>query len=315
MYKYNEEQPMPPVEQYPAAVRDSALRQSHRQLGFVYEKIDDEYYRHFLRVGIADSLTTLHEFYETDRLYAKAYKRISVGDTVIVRTADAMPQINQVVNWRPTQSEIQKCRIPAPYTATATQNHTQAFIDSVMQQSHEQLGFVFDKYEDEHVGAYLEVGVSDTLTRTYLFYRYKKPYTKVFKTTSIGDTVMLRVSDSYPQINQVVKWKYVKEEEEKPANVAAPKESAESERNASIVDKGIETDFAIVYTKGINSVWPKYFVKLKYNNTVSDYIGIDDIYKKQIYESISAGDTVIIQKPKSNSEKIQVLSWRPLPKR
>ena len=80
------------------------------------------------------------------------------------------------------------------------------------------------------------------------------------------------------------------------------------------INTPINSDMATIKSKHISQyIWPKYFVKLQYNGIVSDYIGIEDVYKKQIYESISAGDTVIVQKPRSNSEKIRVLSWRPTP--
>ena len=96
----------PPYEQYAAAVRDSMLRMSHNQIGYVFEKTDDEYFRHLVKVGIDAEHTTTHEFYETDRNYPKVYKRLNVGDTVILQVSDSMPEINRVLCWQPNEKEI-----------------------------------------------------------------------------------------------------------------------------------------------------------------------------------------------------------------
>ena len=76
----------------------------------------------------------------------------------------------------------------------------------MLHQSHKRIGFVYDKYQDEHIGAYIEVGIDKKLVRTFLFKTFEKNFEKIYQTVNIGDTVVLRVSDSIPQINRVLIW-------------------------------------------------------------------------------------------------------------
>ncbi|MBR6250341.1 MAG: hypothetical protein IKR17_03990, partial [Bacteroidales bacterium] len=197
-------QEKPSYEQYSAAVRDSVLRHSHKQVGYVYDKTDDEYYRHLVKVGIDAEHTTTHEFYETDRNYTKVYKRLHVGDAVILQVADSLPEINRVLCWQPDGNDIANY---ATYEAiTDYSNCSKEFETEMLHQSHKRIGFVYDKYQDEHIGAYIEVGIDKKLVRTFLFKTFEKNFEKIYQTVNIGDTVVLRVSDSIPQINRVLIW-------------------------------------------------------------------------------------------------------------
>jgi hypothetical protein len=197
-------QEKPSYEQYSAAVRDSVLRHSHKQVGYVYDKTDDEYYRHLVKVGIDAEHTTTHEFYETDRNYTKVYKRLHVGDTVILQVADSLPEINRVLCWQPNEKDIANYanyKEPTDYS-----NCSKEFEAEMLHKSHKRIGFVYDKYQDEHFGAYLEVGIDRQHVRTFLFKTFEKNFEKIYQTVNIGDTVVLRVSDSIPQINRVLIW-------------------------------------------------------------------------------------------------------------
>lgn len=206
-------QEKPSYEQYSAAVRDSVLRHSHKQVGYVYEKTDDEYYRHFVKVGIDTEHTTTHEFYETDRNYTKVYKRLHVGDAVILQVADSLPEINRMLCWQPDENDIANY---ATYEAIKDySNCSKEFETEMLHQSHKRIGFVYDKYQDEHIGAYLEVGIDKKHVRTFLFKTFEKTFEKTYQTVNIGDTIILRVSDSIPQINRVLDWHPTPEQIEK----------------------------------------------------------------------------------------------------
>ncbi|MBR6250204.1 MAG: hypothetical protein IKR17_03285, partial [Bacteroidales bacterium] len=197
-------QEKPSYEQYSAAVRDSMLQRSHKQVGYVYEKLDDEYFRHLVKVGIDANHTATHEFYETDRNYPKVYKRLHVGDTVILQVADSLPEINRVLCWQPDEKDIANYanyKEPTDYS-----NCSKEFETEMLHKSHKRIGFVYDKYQDEHFGAYLEVGIDRQHVRTFLFKTFEKNFEKIYQTVNIGDTVVLRVSDSIPQINRVLIW-------------------------------------------------------------------------------------------------------------
>ena len=206
-------QEKPSYEQYSAAVRDSMLQRSHKQVGYVYEKTDDEYYRHLVKVGIDAEHTTTHEFYETDRNYTKVYKRLHVGDAVILQVADSLPEINRVLCWQPDENDIANY---ATYEAIKDySNCSKEFETEMLHQSHKRIGFVYDKYQDEHIGAYLEVGIDKKHVRTFFFKTFEKTFEKTYQTVNIGDTIILRVSDSIPQINRVLDWHPTPEQIEK----------------------------------------------------------------------------------------------------
>ena len=269
----------PPYEQYAAAVRDSMLRMSHNQIGYVFEKTDDEYFRHLVKVGIDAEHTTTHEFYETDRNYPKVYKRLNVGDTVILQVSDSMPEINRVLCWQPNEKEIAEY---ASYKAIKDySNCSKKFEDKMLLNSHKSLAFVYDKYQDEHIGAYLEVGIDENHTRTYLFKTFEKDYEQIYKTVSIGDTVIAHVSDSIPQLNQVLDWH--------PTNYYM--QIGYIFRKDS---RGITKQFNTMVYVGIkkNKLWK---------------------HEMSMFKNIHEGDTILMKLSNKDSEYNEVISWHPTP--
>lgn len=269
----------PPYEQYSAAKRDSMLRVSHSQIGYVFEKTDDEYFRHLVKVGIDAEHTTTHEFYETDRNYPKVYKRLNVGDTVILQVSDSMPEINRVLCWQPNEKEIAEY---ASYKAIKDYSYcSKEFEDKMLLNSHKSLAFVYDKYQDEHIGAYLEVGIDENHTRTYLFKTFEKDYEQIYKTVSIGDTVIAHVSDSIPQLNQVLDWH--------PTNYYM--QIGYIFRKDS---RGITKQFNTMVYVGIkkNKLWK---------------------HEMSMFKNIHEGDTILMKLSNKDSEYNEVISWHPTP--
>ncbi len=203
----DELQPKPIVEQYSNHVKDSLLQQSHCQVGYVYEKIDDDYYRHFLRVGIADSLTSLYEFVETERLYSKVYKRLSVGNIVTLQVSDTNPQINRVLNWRPNNSDIEMLIKPVDYADYKTRIAFNCKKYDYLNKTHTHYVYVQDKYEDEYVGAYLEIGIDEKNTRAYVFKKYSDIYESTYRVLNVGDAVVAELSESTLQVKRIIDWR------------------------------------------------------------------------------------------------------------
>ena len=278
-YINGELQEKPPYEQYSAAKRDSMLRMSHNQIGYVFEKTDDDYFRHLVKVGIDAEHTTTHEFYETDRNYPKVYKRLNVGDTVIMQVSDSMPEINRVLCWQPNEKEIAEY---ASYKAIKDYNNcSKEFEDKMLLNSHKSLAFVYDKYQDEHIGAYLEVGIDENHTRTYLFKTFEKDYEQIYKTVSIGDTVIALASDSIPQLNQVLDWH--------PTNYYM--QIGYIFRKDS---RGITKQFNTMVYVGIkkNKLWK---------------------HEMSMFKNIHEGDTILMKLSNKDSEYNEVISWHPTP--
>ena len=74
---------------------------------------------------------------------------------------------------------------------------------------------IYDKYEDDYVGAYLEVGIDGKHTRAHIFHTYYKKEMEIYNGAAVGDTVIIRVSDALPQLNRVITWHPTREEIEK----------------------------------------------------------------------------------------------------
>lgn len=103
LYVDNKEQKMYSQEEY-----SEAMHKSHKRLGFVYKKQKFG----ILKIGITESQASYHVLaIETD-LYDDVYKTINVGDTIILRVSDSIPQINHVLNWQPTREQIEKYKTP-----------------------------------------------------------------------------------------------------------------------------------------------------------------------------------------------------------
>lgn len=218
-YINNQLQPIKPYSSYSLEFIDSLLQHSHLQVGTVFGKKEDEYYRHIVKVGIDSLHTTTHEFITTDRLYTKVYKRLNIGDKVIVQVSDSLPEINRVINWQPTADEIELYRASQPFDEkmiVKDYSHcTKEFEIENLHKSHKRIGIIYDKYEDDYVGAYLEVGIDGNHTRAHIFHTYDEGEMKVYNETAVGDTVILRVSDKYPRVNKVLNWHPTHDEIEK----------------------------------------------------------------------------------------------------
>ena len=255
------------------------------------------------------------------------FSNCKIGDTIIIKRSYKPKNniINRIiVNSHPSHEDVRKYMEPVLYISGVEspidKNKDEYYVYSKVKNEekeknnkqkelirkaeskrrYKQLGYIFKKDSQgitKQSNETVYVGIKDD--------RLWKHEASTFENINIGDTILMELSADDPDFNDVVSWHPTPEEIGKYRTPVRAEEP---------LNKSIIADMATIKSKHTSQYnWPKYFVKLKYNNTVSDYIGIDDIYKKQIYESISAGDTVIVQKPKNNSEKIQVLSWRPTP--
>lgn len=297
-------QEKPSYEQYSAAVRDSMLRHSHKQVGYVYEKTDDEYYRHLVKVGINAEHTTTHEFYETDRNYTKVYKRLHVGDTVILQVADSLPEINRVLCWQPAENEITDY---ANYEELADySNCSKEFEKEKLLNSHNRKAIVYDKYEDGHVGAYLEVGIDEKHVRTYMFKTYSKEFKQIYQVVNVGDTVIAQVSDEIPQLNRVINWQT----------------TIDGEKDNHLQDEYTYVTIANVKSKESREEYlgrsyrkgTFYYVKLRIGNKMeTDYLKIRSTRHRQIFESLHERDSVLVKMTEGKAKTVSVVDWQPTP--
>jgi len=208
----------PPIiayDEYSVKNMDSLLFDSHCQVGTVYAKADDEHYRHIVKVGVDSLHTTTHEFIGR----ATVYQRLNIGDKVILQVSDSLPEINRVITWQPTEAEIMQYQQPQPFDEKMIVKDysrcTKEFEIENLHKSHKRIGIIYDKYEDDYVGAYLEVGIDEKHTRTHLFHTYNESEMKIYNEASVGDTVLVRVSDALPQLNKVLNWQPTPEEKKK----------------------------------------------------------------------------------------------------
>ena len=103
LYVDNKEQKNYSQEEY-----REAMHKSHKRLGFVFEKQKFG----LLKIGITESNASYHVISMESDLYDDVYKTVNVGDTIILRVSDSIPQINRVLNWQPTPADIEKYKTP-----------------------------------------------------------------------------------------------------------------------------------------------------------------------------------------------------------
>lgn len=218
-YINKKRQDNPPYEQYSAEMKDSMLQQSHCSVGYVFDKIDDKYYRHLVKVGVDSLHTTTHEFATTDRLYTKIYKRLNIGDKVLLQVSDSLSEVNRVISWQPTEQELEQYQQPQPFDESMIVKDysrcSKEFEKQMLHESHKRQGVIYDKYEDDYVGAYLEIGIDDKHTRAHILHTYDEKEMAIYNEASVGDTVIVRVSDAIPQLNRVLNWHPTHEEIDK----------------------------------------------------------------------------------------------------
>lgn len=169
--------------------------------------------------------------------------------------------------------------------------------------SHKCLGFIYDKQE---YGLF-KIGVNDSITRYHVMDTKLKNYDRLYSTVNIGDTVILRVSDSIPQLTQVLSWDPSFEEKKRYKTPVKLVEKVPTYQIATIYDKW---DYVRAYSARRNTY--HYQVKLKISDDIkTKYINIDDAFPKFIYNSIKEGDTVLINLPKYNLSVVEVVNWHP----
>ena len=80
-----------------------------------------------------------------------------------------------------------------------------------LQSSHKQIGVIYGKNKENKKKYYtIRVGISANLFKEHPIYsKY------LYESVSLGDTVLIRVSDKYPRINRVLNWQPTREEIEK----------------------------------------------------------------------------------------------------
>lgn len=93
---------------------DDALAQSYISLGYVIYKSEKADWSSNKRtwetilVGIKKGMFTAYYVKRNNEAYFDVFRKIEIGDTVIMKVSKKYPDVNRVINWLPSHEEIEK---------------------------------------------------------------------------------------------------------------------------------------------------------------------------------------------------------------
>lgn len=93
---------------------DDALSQSYISLGYVIYKSEKADWSSNKRtwetilVGIKKGMVTAYYVKRNNEAYFDVFRKIEIGDTVIMKVSKKYPDVNRVINWLPSHEEIEK---------------------------------------------------------------------------------------------------------------------------------------------------------------------------------------------------------------
>lgn len=125
---------------------------------------------------------------------------------------------------------------------------------------------------------------------------------------NIGDKILIRYSKITHNDYRVVDYYPTPQEIEKYRRTDILLYSARSQKikmAAKVYDKHLKCED---WGAEINKY---YFVKVQFKDSISDFIEIDDFRRRDIYESLQIGDTIIAKMVDGKKRTIQIINWKP----
>ena len=172
----------------------------------------------------------------------------------------------------------------------------------LLREHHIEVARVVKKERDKFLRNLVTLQVNDTVQKTVnLMYKDEPDYDDIFDSLNEESYVLVKVSDKNPKIIEVADWQPTAEKIKKVRN----------QMRKPII--------ATIYDKHLKQVhWGSqikrfYKVRLQFSDTITDYIRIEDIYRRQIFESLHVGDSVLIKLIEGKTKTVHVLDWQPTP--
>ena len=125
---------------------------------------------------------------------------------VIAKVSNINPQVIEVTNWNPTETDYSIAFDKKTQVDTALENE-------LMTKSVKQLGYIINKHKEESwtsrhkkkVGYYATVCVNDTISRTFEI--KGKDNFAIYNSIEQGDAVLVRVSEIYSYAVRMLNWR------------------------------------------------------------------------------------------------------------
>ena len=172
----------------------------------------------------------------------------------------------------------------------------------LLREHHIEVARIVKKERDKFLRNLVTLQVNDTVQKTVnLMYKDKPDYDDIFDSLNEESYVLVKVSDKNPKIIEVADWQPTAEKIKKVRN----------QMRKPII--------ATIYDKHLKQVhWGSqikrfYMVRLQFSDTITDYIKIEDIRRRQIFESLHVGDSVLIKLTEGKTKSVSVLDWQPTP--
>lgn len=172
----------------------------------------------------------------------------------------------------------------------------------LLREHHIEVARVVKKERDKFLRNLVTLQVNDTVQKTVnLMYKDEPDYDDIFDSLNEESYVLVKVSDINPKVIEVADWQPTAEKIKKVRN----------QMRKPII--------ATIYDKHLKQVhWGSqikrfYMVRLQFSDSITDYIRIEDIYRRQIFESLHVGDSVLIKLIEGKTKSVHVLDWQPTP--
>lgn len=232
------------------------------------------------------------------------------SDTVLLKIS-TKHNFQRVINFFPSPAEIQKYMEPVLFIDGVEQPRpeydelklTDEERHALLREHHIEVARVVKKERDKFLRNLVTLQVNDTLQKTVnLMYKDEPDYDDIFESLNEESYVLVKVSDINPKVIEVADWQPTAEKIKKVRN----------QMRKPII--------ATIYDKHLKQVhWGSqikrfYMVRLQFSDTITDYIKIEDIRRRQIFESLHVGDSVLIKLTEGKTKTVYVLDWQPTPK-
>ena len=273
---------------------------------------------YFIATGVSD-----HLFYNVgysssvisfSTLQMGGYDRILIDsdehyDTVLMAISYEN-NYTKVVDMTPTPAEIQKYMEPVLFIDGVEQPRPE-YDDlklsdeerrDLLREHHIEVARVVKKERDKFLRNLVTLQVNDTVQKTVnLMYKDEPDYDDIFDSLNEESYVLVKVSDINPKVIEVADWQPT------PENVKKVRNQMRKPIIATIYDKHLKQ---VHWGSQIKRF---YMVRLQFSDTITDYIKIEDIRRRQIFESLHVGDAVLVKMTEGKTKSVNVLNWHPTP--
>ncbi|MBP5366628.1 MAG: hypothetical protein J6Y82_12050 [Bacteroidales bacterium] len=259
------------------------LRRSHFQAVSVVRKWQDDFLRNLVTIQVNDTLQrTVNMMYKDEQDYKEVFESLKAGDKLIARVSDINPAAVRIVNWQPTNEEIERNGKISPNAIIATINS-------------KEIGHVYK--EDEHLPIYRVQLLVDGVRSNNVEIpgKEKDERKQLYNSLDEGDTVLIKVDETTDSV-AVINWHPTRKE----INVS----SADS-----LQSKQYYKQLGYIFKKDSRGITKQFNTMVYFGKEKAKQWKLE----RSMFENINVGDTLLLEFSDENEDYCKVISWHPTP--